>query len=68
MTAEIWETRAARALRLAETLSERDARLLRAYAAECDAEAGRMAVPVLSALGHPKRSDVSRAGLLQRVD
>lgn len=66
MTAEIWETRAARALRLAETLSERDARLLRAYAEECDAEARRL--PVANAASHPKRSDLSRAALLQRLD
>ncbi|HUH86011.1 MAG TPA: hypothetical protein VLX85_15485 [Stellaceae bacterium] len=42
MTNHIWRSRAEQALRLAETLAERDARLLRAYAEECDAEARRL--------------------------
>lgn len=42
MTDTIWQSRAALALRLAETLAEGDARLLRAYAEECDAEARRL--------------------------
>jgi hypothetical protein len=50
MTDLIWRSRAARALRLAETLAEGDARLLRAYADECDAEARRLAVSLASAL------------------
>jgi len=43
MTDHIWRSRAARALRIAETLAESDAELLRAYARECDAEARRVA-------------------------
>ena len=67
MTAQIWETRAARALRLAETLSEMDARLLRAYAQECDAEARRM-VASQAPTWQTKQSEVSRGVLLQRLD
>jgi hypothetical protein len=67
MTAQIWETRAARALRLAETLSAMDAEVLRAYAEECDAEARRMMANQPS-VWQTKRSDVSRGVLLQRMD
>ena len=43
MTDHIWRSRAAQALRIAETLAESDAEVLRAYARECDAEARRLA-------------------------
>ena len=66
MTAQIWETRAARALRLAETLSEMDAMLLRAYAQECGAEAQRM-VPS-QAPTWQKQFEISRGTLLERMD
>jgi hypothetical protein len=67
MTAQICETRAARALRLAETLSEMDAEVLRAYAQECDAEARRM----MASSPPPwqtRQSEISRSALLQRMD
>jgi hypothetical protein len=67
MTAQIWETRAARALRLAETLSEMDAEVLRAYAQECDAEARRMMGSQLP-VWQTKQSEISRGALLQRMD
>jgi hypothetical protein len=67
MTAQIWETRAARALRLAETLSEVDAEVLRAYAQECDAEARRM-MASQPPVWQTKRSDISRGALLQSMD
>jgi hypothetical protein len=67
MTAQIWETRAARALRLAETLSEMDAEVLRAYAQECDAEARRMMASQIP-IWQTKQSEISRNALLQRMD
>jgi hypothetical protein len=56
MTNHIWRSRAERALRLAETLAEGDARLLRAYAEECDAEARRSAETLVPSL----RRDANR--------
>ncbi len=56
MTNYIWRSRAERALRLAETLAEGDARLLRAYAEECDAEARRLAESLVPSL----RRDTNR--------
>jgi hypothetical protein len=50
MTNHIWRSRAEQALRLAETLAEGDARLLRAYAEECDAEARRSAETLVPSL------------------
>jgi hypothetical protein len=67
MTAQIWETRAARALRLAETLSAMDAEVLRAYAEECDAEARRM-VASQAPVWQRKQSEISRSALFQRMD
>ena len=67
MTAPIWETRAARALRLAETLSEMDAMLLRAYAQECGAEAQRM-VANQAPTWQTKQFGISRGTLLERMD
>jgi hypothetical protein len=67
MTAQIWETRAARALRLAETLSAIDAEVLRAYAEECDAEARRM-MAGHAPVWQTKQSEISRSALLQRMD
>ena len=67
MTAQVWQTRAARALRLADTLSEMDARVLRAYAQECDAEARRMAASQ-APVWQTKRSEMSREALLQHAD
>lgn len=56
MTDLIWRSRAERALRIAETLAEGDARLLRAYAEECDAEARRLS----ARLAPTMRKDGSR--------
>ena len=67
MTAQIWETRAARALRLAETLSAMDAEVLRAYAQECDAEARRM-LASQAAVWQTTQSEISRSALMQRMD
>jgi hypothetical protein len=67
MTAQIWETRAARALRLAETLSEMDAMLLRVYAQECGAEAQRM-VASEPPTWRTKQLEISRSTLLERLD
>jgi hypothetical protein len=67
MTAQIWETRAARALRLAESLSEMDAMLLRAYAQECGAEAQRM-VANQAPTWQTKQFGIGRGTLLERMD